>query len=222
MSKRDEENKYYLYMLDGSENLGSCLRLQPCSNEAPDLSKCSFQWFCLSSEGSCRETISSADRSTYAPEPFDVGRVLQANIVCNGQKVTVTTAGPIEPVAGLRSHVQTLLQKSNMEFNVVISQVNGQDHQSHSVHAFHWGKMRLKLCRGWITKSREIYSPSMQLCGVRGNANNAAKALFWQARKGLSFVLTFESERERNAAIMIARKYALDCSVVLAGPDDLV
>ncbi|PQM42758.1 stomatal closure-related actin-binding protein 3 [Prunus yedoensis var. nudiflora] len=82
--------------------------------------------------------------------------------------------------------------------------------------------MRMKLSRGWITKSREIYSSSMQVCGVRGDSTNAAKAMFWQARKGLSFVLTFETERERNAAIILARKYALDCNVMLAGPDDRV
>ncbi|KAF7803981.1 stomatal closure-related actin-binding protein 3-like [Senna tora] len=220
-SKRDEENKSRSYMLDGSETLGSCLRVQPCSDEVPHISKCSFQWYRLSSEGSWRELISGANRSIYAPDPFDVGRVLQVDIVSNGKKLTLTT-DPIQIVSGLRSHVESLLRKSNADFNVTISQMNGQDHSSHSVHAFHVGRMRIKLCRGWITKAREIYSPSMQLCGVRSDMSNAAKALFWQARKGLSFVLTFESERERNAAIMIARKYALDCNVVLAGPDDLV
>lgn len=54
----------------------------------------------------------------------------------------------------------------------------------------------------------------LQLCGVRTNANTAARSLFWQPRKGLSFVLTFESERDRNAAIMLARKYAYDCNGV--------
>jgi hypothetical protein len=44
---------------------------------------------------------------------------------------------------------------------VVISQMNGQDNASHSVHVFNVGKMRIKLCRGWITKAREIYSMSM-------------------------------------------------------------
>ncbi|KAI9082094.1 hypothetical protein K1719_036019 [Acacia pycnantha] len=221
ISKMSEENKYCLYELHGSETLGSCLRVQPCSEEVPPISKCSFQWFRLSSEGSWREAISGANRSVYASDPLDVGRVLQVDIVSNGKKLTTST-GPIQPVAGLGSHVETLLRKSNSEFNVVISQMNGQDHSSHSVHAFHVGKMRIKLSRGWITKAREIYSPAMQLCGVRSDASNAAKAVFWQARKGLSFVLTFESERERNAAIMVARKYALDCNVVLVGPDDLV
>lgn len=222
MSKRAAANKSRLYAFDGSETLGSCLQLRPCSDDAPLLSKCSIQWYRVSPDGSQREIISGATKSAYAPEPFDVGRVLEAEILSNGQKVIVTSAGPIEPATGLGSHVETLLRKSSSEFSVVISQINGQDHSSHSAHVFNVGKMRIKLCRGWITKSREIYHPSMQLCGVRGDGNAAAKSLFWQARKGLSYTLTFESERERNTAIMIARKHALDCNVVLAGPDDRV
>ncbi|KAB1199678.1 hypothetical protein CJ030_MR0G018469 [Morella rubra] len=163
MSKRDEENKSRIYMLEGSENLGSYLRIQPCSDKVPLLSKCSIQWYRLSYEGSWKELISGANKSTYAPEPFDVGRTLQAEIVSNGQKLILTTAGPIDPAAGLGSYVETLLRKSNAEFNVVISQMNGQDHPSHSVHVFHVGKMRIKLSRGWITKAREIYSSSMQV-----------------------------------------------------------
>lgn len=46
---------------------------------------------------------------------------------------------------------------------VTISQMNGQDYQSHSSHTFHVGKARIKLCRGWITKARDIYSASMQV-----------------------------------------------------------
>lgn len=42
-------------------------------------------------------TSSGANKSIYAPEPFDVGRILQAEIVSNGQKLTVTTSGPIDP-----------------------------------------------------------------------------------------------------------------------------
>jgi len=41
--------------------------------------------------------------------------------------------------------------------------MNGKDHSSHSTHSFNVGRMRIKLCRGWITKAREIYSPSMQV-----------------------------------------------------------
>ncbi|KAF3442167.1 hypothetical protein FNV43_RR16083 [Rhamnella rubrinervis] len=222
LSKMAEENKFCEYALDGSLILGSYLQIQRCSDKAPPLTKCSIQWYRVSLECSRNEGISGANKSVYAPEPFDVGRILQADIVSNGQKVSLITAGPIGPAVGLGSYVETLLRKSNTEFNVVVSQVNGQGNSSHSVHVFHVGKMRMKLCRGWITKAREIYSTTMQLCGVRGDGNAAAKALFWQARKGLSFVLTFETERDRNAAIMLARKYASDCNVKLAGPDDQV
>lgn len=48
---------------------------------------------------------------------------------------------------------------------------------------------------------------------MRGGGNAAAQALYWQAKKGVSFVVAFESERERNAAIMLARRFACDCNV---------
>ncbi|CAN1337591.1 Stomatal closure-related actin-binding protein 3 [Linum perenne] len=164
-----------------------------------------------------------AEKTIYAPEPFDVGRVLQVDIVSNGQKVSVTTAGHIEPAPGLMSRVEALLRKSSAEFSVTISQINGQDNSSQSVHSFSVGKTRIKLSRGWITKGRDIYSASMKLCGARTISSiAAAKSLFWQPRKGLSFVLKFETEQERNAAIMIARRFSLDCNVILAGPDDQV
>lgn len=59
----------------------------------------------------------------------------------------------------------------------------------------------------------DIILSYFQLCGVRGGGNAAAQALFWQAKKGVSFVLAFESERERNATIMLARRFAFDCNV---------
>lgn len=222
ISKKAERKKNSLYELDGSETPGSCLRIQPCSDNSPDLSKSTIQWYRVSSDGSKKERISGANKPNYAPEPFDVGRILEADILSKGQKFTLTTDGPIEPAAGLESYVETLLRKPNAEFNVVISQTNGQDYSSNSTHVFHVGKMRMKLCKGWITKARESYSSSMQLCGARSGSNAPAKALFWQARKGHSFLLAFETERERNAAIVLARRYALDCNVLLAGPDDQV
>lgn len=33
----------------------------------------------------------------YAPEPFDVGRILQVDITTEGQMITLTTTGPIDP-----------------------------------------------------------------------------------------------------------------------------
>ncbi|XP_030525799.1 stomatal closure-related actin-binding protein 3-like isoform X1 [Rhodamnia argentea] len=219
MSKRAEENRSRLYILDGCEALGSTLRVRPCADNAPALCKCSIQWFRTSFDGSQRDAISGANSPSYAPEPLDVGRILEAEIILNGNKDYVATIGPIDPVAGLESHIETLMRKSNADFTVTISQMNGQDHQSHSSHTFHVGRTRIKLFRGWMTKARDIYSTSMQLCGVRSDSSVAAKGLFWQPREK-SFVLTFESEWDRNAAIMLARKYALDGNVMLGGPDD--
>ncbi|KAL4561770.1 hypothetical protein LXL04_033944 [Taraxacum kok-saghyz] len=38
------------------------------------------------------------------------------------------------------------------------------------------------------------------------------KHSFWQPKIGLSFVVGFESERERNAAIVLARRFAFGCN----------
>ncbi|GER51920.1 prolinerich family protein [Striga asiatica] len=220
MSVKTEENVSRFYELNGAENLGSILRIQTCSDEAVELGKCSIQWFRLSSQCSRREPILGANKCVYAPEPIDLGRVLQADIGSNGLKVTLTTNGPIQQGLDLGNYIETLLRKSSNDFSVVISQMNGRNYSSHSSHFFHIGKTKIKLSRGWITKGRESYSKSMQLCGFRGGGNLAAKSLFWQSRKGQSFVLVFESERERNGALILARKYASDSNVLLAGPDD--
>ncbi|XP_073284843.1 stomatal closure-related actin-binding protein 2-like isoform X2 [Primulina huaijiensis] len=220
MSRKTENNSNQLYELGGSQSLGSILRIQSCSNEAAELAKCSVQWYRLSSQCSRREPILGANKCVYAPEPIDVGRVLQVDIVSNDQKINLTTDGPIDKAVNLEGYVETLLRKPNNDFNVVISQMNERNYSSQSVHLFHVGKTRIKLSRGWITKARESYSKSMQLCGFRGGGNSAAKSLFWQARKGQSFVVVFESENERNGALILARKYASDCNVLLAGPDD--
>ncbi|OVA11920.1 hypothetical protein BVC80_293g2 [Macleaya cordata] len=212
MSQGHEENESHLYELDGPETLGSYLCITPCTEKAPDLSKCSIQWYRISSEGREKERISGATKSVYASEPFDVGQILQADIVLNDERITVQTAGPITPAPGLGSYVEALVRKPETEFNVVVIQMNGKSHPLHSIHVFHVGKMRIKLSEGRVTKAKESYSTSMQLCGIRGGGNAAAQALFWQAKEGLSFVLAFESDRERNAAIMLARRFAFDWS----------
>ncbi|KAK6936904.1 hypothetical protein RJ641_033934 [Dillenia turbinata] len=216
-SKRCEETLSFLYELDGIEVLGSYLCIRPCSDAAPEISVCSIQWYRVTPEVGKRELISGATKSVYAPEPFDVGRILQAEIVSGGQRITVATACPIDPAAGLGSYVEALVRKHDTEFNVVITQMNGMDHPSESIHVLHVGKMRMKICKGKLTVAKEYYSPSMQLCGVRGGGNAAAQALFWEAKKGLSFILAFESERERNAAIMLARRFAFDCNNISKG-----
>ncbi|KAG4198227.1 Pyridoxine 5'-phosphate synthase [Gossypium arboreum] len=218
-SKRMEKTISHIYELGGTETLGSYLRIKPCSDIAPELSECSIQWYRISSETSKKELILGASKSVYAPEPFDVGRILQVEIIYDGQLIVLTTAGAIDPAAGLGNYVEALVRKHDIEFNVVVSQMNGADHPSESIHVLHVGKMRMKLCKGKTTIVKEYYSSSMQLCGVRGGGNAAAQALFWQAKKGFSVVLAFESERERNAAIMLARRFAFDCNIMLAGPD---
>ncbi|XP_002523243.2 stomatal closure-related actin-binding protein 1 [Ricinus communis] len=219
-SRRGEQNISQSYELNGSETLGSYLQINPCCDNVPVLSKCSIQWYRVSSEGGKRELISGATKSVYAPEPFDVGRVVQVEIIADGQQITLTTSGAIDPAAGLGSYVEALVRKHDVEFNVVVTQMNGVDHKSESIHVLHVGKMRMKLRKGKTTVAKEYYSTLMQLCGVRGGGNAAAQAIYWQVNKGLSFVLAFESERERNAAIMLVRRFAFDCNIMLTGPDD--
>ncbi|XP_009610562.1 stomatal closure-related actin-binding protein 1-like [Nicotiana tabacum] len=218
--KMGEETVSQLYELDGTEALGSFLQIQPCSLASPELSECSIQWFRLACEGGKKEPISGATKLVYAPEPFDVGRVLQAEITYGDQITSVTTASAIDPAAGLGNYVEALVRRHDIEFNVVVVQMNGTDHTSESIHVLHIGRMRMKLRKGKTSVAKEYYSASMQLCGVRGGGNAAAQAAFWQVKTGLSFVLAFETERERNAAIMLARRFAYDCNIMLAGPDD--
>ncbi|XP_039136164.1 stomatal closure-related actin-binding protein 1 [Dioscorea cayenensis subsp. rotundata] len=220
LNKRREQNESLLYELEGLECLGSCLCILPRTETAPNLANCSIQWYRVQPEESKKELISGATKSIYASEPFDVGRFLQAEIVFNDEKIILKTSGPIDPAAGLGSYVEALIRKPETQFNVIIVQMNGRDHPSHAIHVFHVGKMRIKLCKGTKTKTKESYSNSMQLCGVRGAGNAAAQALYWQAKRGLSYILAFESVRERNAAIMLARRYAFDCNIMLAGPGE--
>lgn len=41
--------------------------------------------------------VPGATKSVYAPEPSDVGRVVQVDILLDGLRITLTTTGPIEP-----------------------------------------------------------------------------------------------------------------------------
>ncbi|OIW02798.1 hypothetical protein TanjilG_29574 [Lupinus angustifolius] len=219
-TKKREENTLHLYELEGTETLGSYLQIHPCSDNAPEVSKCSIQWYRVSPDEAKKELISGATKSVYAPEPFDVGCILQVDIISEGQHTTLSTTGPIDPAAGLGTYVEALVRKHDTEFNVVVTQTNGSHHPTESIHVLHVGKMRMKLCKGRATIAKAYYSNSMQLCGVRGGGNAVAQALFWRLKQGHFFVLAFESERERNAAIMLARRFAFDCNIMVGGPDD--
>ncbi|KAK9673564.1 hypothetical protein RND81_12G175500 [Saponaria officinalis] len=220
VNKTNEDDDSHLYEIDGQELLGSCLLVRTCFDEAVDLSECLIQWYRVASDGDKRELISGATKPAYAPEPFDVGRFLKAEIIHDDQKVTVSTTGPIDPAPGLGSYVEALVRRHDTEFNVVVTQMNGVDQQSQLIHVLHVGKMRMKLIKGKTTVAKEFYSSSMQLCGVRGGGNAAAQALFWQAKPGVSFIIAFETGRDRNAAISLARRFAFDCNIMLVGPGD--
>ena len=58
ISKRAEENPSRLYELNSSETLGSYLQIKPCYDKAPELLKCSIQWYRVLSESSKNEPIS--------------------------------------------------------------------------------------------------------------------------------------------------------------------
>lgn len=69
-SKRVVENGSQSFELDGHEALGSYLRIQPCSDNAPELSKCSIQWYRVSSEGGKKELISGIYAVIFAALHF--------------------------------------------------------------------------------------------------------------------------------------------------------
>ncbi|EPS57928.1 hypothetical protein M569_16888, partial [Genlisea aurea] len=121
---------------------------------------------------------------------------------------------------GLANYVEALKRRHEIEFTVVVIQMNGEDESLESIHVLHIGKMGMKLRKAKTVKAKEYYSNAMQLCGIRGGGNAAAQSAYWQPKPGLSFILAFESERERNTAIVLARRFALDCNIVLSGPED--
>ncbi|KAM0865990.1 hypothetical protein ACQ4PT_042880 [Festuca glaucescens] len=218
LHQRFEENDAPSYELEGLESLGSMLRLVVRNNVS--LSNASVQWFRVQPEGSKKELISGATKLVYAPEPHDVGRYLQAEVNLGGEISVAKTAGPVDPAAGLVDYVETLVRNPETEYNVVVLQVNGIGQPTDSIHVLCIGKLRMRLAKGKTVVAKEFYSSSMQLCGVRGGGDAAPQAMFWQPRKDLSLVLGFETARERNSAIMLARRFAIDCNIILAGPGD--
>lgn len=64
-TKRSEGNGPHLYELDGHEALGSYLRIQPCTDGAPEVSECSIQWYRLTTEGGKKELISGIYAMLY-------------------------------------------------------------------------------------------------------------------------------------------------------------
>ncbi|WVZ57051.1 hypothetical protein U9M48_007492 [Paspalum notatum var. saurae] len=220
LHKRLKENVATSFDLEGLQCLGSMLRIVCLSGTQMDLSNISIQWFRIHPKENNKEIISGATRPVYALEPHDVGRYLQAEIDVGGEIAVAKTAGPVDPDAGLVDYVETLIRRPDTEFNVVVLQFNGIEQPKESVHVLNVGRLRMRLTKGKSVVAKEFYSSSMQLCGVRGGGEAASQAMFWGPRNDLSLVLAFETTRERNTAIMLARRFAIDCNIILAGPGD--
>ncbi|KAF3326128.1 stomatal closure-related actin-binding protein 1-like protein [Carex littledalei] len=219
--RRLKEDEECSFEMEGLEILGSSLHIKSQNNTAPDITNCSVQWYRLHPSGDKREIISGATRPIYSPDPYDVGgRILEAEISSTDGISRVSTTGPIDPAPGLVAYIEALVRKPETVFNVIVLDINGQNYPSSSIHALNIGRLRIKLCKGKSILAKEFYSSTMQVCGVRGGGDAATLSLFWAVRKGLSFVLAFESTRERNSAIMLARRFAVDCNIMLVGPGD--
>jgi len=211
------------FEIQGEERLGACLAIAPiCAENAPELHKCIIQWFSVSAvDGSKVEPIKGATRPQYAPDPVDVGKLLRVDVgLPDGQLDTLFTSGPLDPAPGLGNQVEALARKGSAEFNVRVYQENGEVMRKPPHQVLLVDKMRIKLLKGRCTKVKEEYSSAMQLCGGRGGGDAAARSLYWSPRKGVQFMLVLESERDRNAAIMLARQFAFSCNIILGGPDD--
>ncbi|CAM0873545.1 unnamed protein product [Alopecurus aequalis] len=220
LHKRLKGNDIPVFDLEGLQCLGSILRIVSQNGAPMDFSNISVQWFRIYPKESNKEIISGATRPVYAPEPHDVGRYLQAEISFGGEIAIAKTAGLVDPDAGLVDYVETLVRKPETEFNVAVLQLNGIDQPKESVHVLNVGRLRMRLSKGKTVVAKEFYSSSMQLCGVRGGGEAASQTMFWRPRSNLSLALAFETARERNTAIMLARRFAIDCNIILAGPGD--
>ncbi|CAK9234952.1 unnamed protein product [Sphagnum troendelagicum] len=209
------------FQLQGEERLGASLTIAPSKENDFDISKCTIQWHRESADGSKHGRITGANRPQYAPEPFDVGWVLRVEILLpNGKQETLLTSGPLDAAPGLGNYVEALFKKGSAEFDVRLVQQNGEILEKPLLHVLLVEQTQMKLFKGRTTKAKEDYSSSIWLCGARGAGQAAVRSLYWVANKGLSLMLVLESERERNAAILLARRFASNQNVTLLGPDD--
>jgi len=181
------------------------------------------QWYRLTGDGEM-QSIAGANRVQYAPEPRDVGFTLLCSLAPQegGAALTAYSSGPIQAGEGLTTYVNALVTKGQGEFGVVIVQLNGKSEDKKVVHQLEVLRNRLKIKHKGKTKYKENYTLQMQVCGARGGGDAAAQGLFLALDPSQVFMLACESARERNAAIMLIRKFAEECAVNLVGPEESV
>ncbi|GBG61287.1 hypothetical protein CBR_g19820 [Chara braunii] len=200
------------YKLDGLEFLGSMLSIVPTAPEGQLPYPCEIQWYRVHKDGRV-ESIAGATAAAYAPEPNDVECQMRVTIKYgnNSRKMEILeSSGPLDPCPGLDQFVDLLYKYGTAHFNVVVLEqtpFSGTLVDRKVAHVFEISKDRVKLRKGRVAKARDPYSPGMQLGGARGSSESAAQSILWQTR-GKEFLLQMESERERNAAILLARRFA--------------
>jgi hypothetical protein len=224
---QDKNGKSTWYEITGDERLGSTLSIVPLNRRVIELGKCAIQWYQLTEDGKAMNLIKGAIRPEYAPEPLDVGKVLRAEINLPGGKIQgLQTSGHIKRTFGLEEYVESLAGRGGAQFSARIVIKNGETVEKQPLYTFDVHELRIKLYRRHILEAVAEYSTSMQLCGARGGGDSAALGLFWvpkteeAPKTDQSFLLVLESERERNAAMMLARKFAKLQNIVLGRPGD--
>ena len=81
---------------------------------------------------------------------------------------------------------------------VVVTQMNGADHPSESIHALHVGKMRMKLRKGKTAIAKEYYSAAMQVVRILDFVANISLPSRSQFLTLFVIALALWSERRRK------------------------
>jgi len=147
------------YELQGEERLGASLIISPLEGNGLDISTCTIQWHRESADRSKGGPITGATRPQYAPEPFDVGWILQVGLILPGGKQEIlSTSGPLDAAPGLDNFVEALFKKGGAEFNVRLVQQNGEILGKPLLHVLRVERNQITLFKGRTTKAKEDYS----------------------------------------------------------------
>ncbi|GBG89714.1 hypothetical protein CBR_g49567 [Chara braunii] len=196
------------YRLEGLEFLGSTLYIMPSAPEGKLPHPCDIQWYRIHPDGKV-ESIVGATTVRYAPEPYDVGAKLRVTLKYDRHMEILESSGPLDPSPGLEHFVDVLQKYGRAHFNCVVLEQNSEFTEKRSVHVLEISKDKIKLRKGRTTKVRDLYSPTMQLSGATGGGDMVSQTVLWQTRSK-RILLKLESERERNAAIQLARRFLED------------